>query len=266
MQENAHASYGDLFVPIDPTRAVNDALFEKEFPTIPHSAYEWERAFTGYIRSGDVDGARRFMERMVSSGQTVTVGNVSEDQLTQSKFLAVSAMAIGTRVAISAGADELAAYQISDKYLQFLSRTASVEELTSQLFLSTYALIQLVRDAHEAARHSLYYLRCREYISQHLNQKISVQQLADHCGISQGHLSHVFKETTGMTIMQYVLQQRIRVAKQLLLSDEYKMSEIASFLGFISQSYFIACFKRETGMTPRQWKLRQAQGSGVELY
>lgn len=47
---------------MDPAAAVNDAKFEKEFATMPHTSYEWERLYSSFVRTGDVEGARRFME------------------------------------------------------------------------------------------------------------------------------------------------------------------------------------------------------------
>lgn len=258
--------YLELFTAVDPSQSVNDAKFEKEFSTVPHSAYEWERAYTNFVRAGDVLGARRYMEYMAKQGQAVLVGNLSPDYVTQNKFLAVSTMAVITRVAISSGADELAAYQISDAYLQYLAKAQNVDEFIAKLFQSVETLIQLVHDAKEISEHNAHYLRCREYISQHLGQKITVPELAELCGLTPNYLSHIFKKISGKTVTEYILGERIQTAKQLLLSGGHSSAEIASFLGFTSQSYFIACFKKEVGMTPRSWKLRQARGSGVELY
>lgn len=258
--------YKDIFTAVDPSQSVNDVRFEKAFSTVPHSAYEWERAYTHFVRAGDVEGARRYMEYMAKQGQAVLVGNLSPDYVTQNKFLAVSSIAVITRVAISSGADELTAYQISDAYLQYLAKAKNVDAFIAKLFQSVEALIQLVHDAKEVSEHNAHYLRCREYIGRHLGQKISVPELAALCGVTPNYLSHIFKKVSGKTVTDYILGERIRMAKQFLLNGDHSSTEIASFLGFTSQSYFIACFKKETGMTPRSWKLRQVRGSGVELY
>lgn len=258
--------YQEIFTVVDPLQSVNDAKFEKDFSTVPHSAYEWERAYYSFVRAGDVQGARRYMEDLTKQGQSVMVGNLSPDYVTQNKFLAVSFIAVITRVAISSGADELTAYQISDAYLQYLAKTQDVDEFIARLFLAGDSMIQLVHDAREVSANNAYYLRCREYISQHLGQKITVPELAELCGITPNYLSHIFKKVSGKTITEYILTERIQTAKQLLLSSGHSSAEIASFLGFTSQSYFIACFKKEVGMTPRNWKLCHAGASGVELY
>lgn len=258
--------YSDLFVAVDPSSAVNDSKFEKEFTTLPHSSYEWERAYCAYVKAGDVAGARQFMDFLAQSGQFITVGNVSRNELMQTKYLAVSLIAVITRVAINSGADELTIYQISDSYLQFLDGCKDNNVLVTELFLATDRMIQEVHNSKDNKKNNLYYTRCREYISSHLNQKIKVTDLAEHCGLTPNYLSYIFKQISGKNISDYILEKRIEKAKQLLLSQEHTCAEIAFFLGFTSQSYFIACFKKFVGTTPRNWKMSHFPGSGVDLY
>ena len=258
--------YLKVFVPVDPASAINDAKFEKEFATMPHSSYEWERMYSSFVRTGDVAGARRFMDQIAKSGKLIKVGNVSKSELTQTKYLAVSLIAIVTRVAINNGADELKSYQISDEFIQFLDTCDDPATIVTRLFGAAETMIQAVHDAKEVAENNLYYKRCREYISNHLNQKITVNDLAELCGLTPNYMSYIFRELSGKTITDYVLEQRIQVAKRLLLTGEHTTAEIATFLGFSSQSYFIACFKKQVGETPRHWKMYHTKGSGVKLY
>lgn len=259
-------NYFELFKPIDPASAVNDTRFEKEFQTFPHSSYEWERLYCSFVRNGDVEGARRFMKQLLENGKSITVGNVSQNELNQTKYLAVSMIAVLTRVAINSGADELKTYQVSDTYLQSLDNLISPEEIVSHMFYTVDIMIQAVRDAKNISENSAYFNRCREYISAHLGEKISVTKLAEICGLTPNYLSALFKKISGKTITDYILEQRITAAKQLLLSGEYTTDEIATFLGFHSQSYFIERFKKQVGMTPRAWKITHGKNAGVDLY
>lgn len=259
-------NYLDLFKPVDPASAINDTRFEKEFQTLPHSSYEWERLYCSFVRAGDVEGSRRFWQRIASSGQFVTVGNVSKNEIVQTKYLAVSLIAVLTRVAINSGADELKCYQTSDEYIQFLDCCSTPDVIVAQMFAAAEAMIQAVHDAKEVTDNNFYYNQCREYIANHLGQKITVSELAEHCQLTPNYLSFIFKKVSGKTITDYILEQKITLAKQLLLSREYTMSEIAAFLGFHSQSYFIERFKKQVGMTPRAWKTTHGKSAGVDLY
>lgn len=254
------------YVAIDTVSAISDTKFEKDFPTIPHSAYEWERRMCSYVRAGDVEGYRQFMDFMVTSGQMDSVTNTTMDSVMHGKYMAVSMIAVVTRVAINSGADELTAYQISDQYLYFLDKCQDSQSLFAELVNSCLRMIAAVRDAQDIAKDNIYFTRCREYISSHLGQKITAATLADICGLTPNYLSTIFKNASGKTIKEYVMQQKIQVAKQLLLSPDHTTSEIASFLGFASQSHFIDCFKKQVGTTPRRWRMRNEKGTGVELY
>lgn len=258
--------YLNIFAPVDPAASMNDTKFEKEFRTLSHSSYEWERAYCAYVRAGDVAGARQYMNHIAENGHFITVGNVSRNFTMQTKFLAVSFIAVITRVAINSGADELNTYQISDTFLQFLDGCEDDALIVSELFLAAEQMIQAVHDAQANSENSIYFIKCREYISNHLSEKIMVEDLAGLCDLTPNYLSHIFKKISGKTITDYILDQRITVAKQLLLSPDYTSAEIAAFLGFNSQSYFISCFKKQVGETPRSWKMRHGQGAGVDLY
>lgn len=255
-----------IFVPVDPASAVNDAKFEKEFTTMPHTSYEWERLYSSFVRNGDVEGARRFMDQIAKSGKFITVGNVSKSELTQTKYLAVSLIAVVTRVAMNHGADELKCYQTSDAFIQFLDTCDDPAKIVTHLFGTVETMIQAVHDAKEVTENNLYFKRCREYISSHLNRKITVEDLAELCGLSPNYMSHIFKTLSGKTITEYILEERIQVAKRLLLTGEHTAAEIAAFLGFSSQSYFIACFKKQVGETPRRWKMHHTKDSAMKLY
>lgn len=219
-----------------------------------------------YARAGDVEGYQRFVKYMESVGQMDSVKKAAEDSLTHGKYLAVSMIAVTVRVAINSGADELTVYQISDNFLQFLDICKDSETLFTELNRACLQVVRAVRSAQEISKDNIYFTRCREYISNHLGQKITAGILADACGLTPNYLSTIFKKASGKTVKEYVIQQRIQVAKQLLLSPEHTMSEIASFLGFASQSHFIECFKKQVGTTPRRWRMRNEKGTGVELY
>lgn len=254
------------YVALDTVSAISDTKFEKDFPIVPHSAYEWERRLFSYVRAGDVEGYRQFVDFMYTSGQMESVEKSTHGSLMHGKYLAVSSIAVIIRVAINSGVDELTAYQVSDSFLQFLDRCEDSELLFSELLKTCLQVVQAVRDAQEISKDSLYFTRCREYIASHLGQKITVGILADTCGLTPNYLSTIFKKASGKTVKEYVMQQRIQVAKQLLLSPDHTTSEIATFLGFASQSHFIDCFKKQVGTTPRRWRMRNEKGTGVELY
>ncbi|MBD3881892.1 helix-turn-helix transcriptional regulator [Phormidium tenue FACHB-886] len=99
--------------------------------------------------------------------------------------------------------------------------------------------------------------RVTEYVHEYLHQDIKLIELAAIAQISPYHFLRLFKQKTGTTPHQYILQQRIQQAKHLLQHSELSIAEVATRVGFCDQSHLTRCFKRITGMTPKQ--LLQAQ-------
>jgi AraC-like DNA-binding protein len=85
-------------------------------------------------------------------------------------------------------------------------------------------------------------------------QKNYSKLLSQHLHHDYSYLSKLFSEVEGITIEQYVLNQKIEKVKELLLYDELSLSEIAFQLGYSSTAHLSAQFKKLTGFTPSQFK------------
>lgn len=96
----------------------------------------------------------------------------------------------------------------------------------------------------------------RNYIDQHIGQKITLAELAEHVHMNQSYLSRVFKEESGQSISEYIASRRVARAKQLL-SGPYKIITIAEMSGFNDARYFSQVFRKHTGMTPQQYRKEQ---------
>ncbi|MGH2412849.1 MAG: helix-turn-helix domain-containing protein, partial [Microcystaceae cyanobacterium] len=98
-------------------------------------------------------------------------------------------------------------------------------------------------------------LQILEYINEHLEQDIKLADLADLLGMSQFHFSHLFKQSLGKSPYQYLLQQRIERAKQLLKQSERSIMDIAFLCGFNSHSHLSKQFRQLTGVTPKAYRV-----------
>jgi AraC family transcriptional regulator len=97
-------------------------------------------------------------------------------------------------------------------------------------------------------------LQISEYIHAHLDQSIKLADLADVAGMSQFHFSRLFKQSMGISPHQYLLQQRVEQAKQLLKGSKLAIAEIALQCGFNSQSHLSKHFREAIGMTPSDYR------------
>jgi len=93
-----------------------------------------------------------------------------------------------------------------------------------------------------------------DYIEAHLNEKINLNDLASSVCLSPYHFNRVYKNTTGVCPHQYVLDRRIRLARELLRYNKLDICEVALNCGFSSQSHLTEWFTRRLGVTPKQYK------------
>ncbi len=97
-------------------------------------------------------------------------------------------------------------------------------------------------------------LQVLEYINEYLSQQIKLADLANLLGMSQFHFSHLFKRSLGIAPHQYLLQQRVERAKQLLKQTDQSIIDIAFLCGFNSHSHLSKQFRQLTGITPKAYR------------
>ena len=96
--------------------------------------------------------------------------------------------------------------------------------------------------------------RVREFIVANLEEDLSLAELAEVADLSQFHFARAFRKSTGQTPQQYLMQQRIERAKQLLSKDDLPIVEISLRTGFKNQSHFTTLFRKFTKHTPKLWR------------
>ena len=98
-----------------------------------------------------------------------------------------------------------------------------------------------------------YVRQAMDYIAAHYaDADISIAVIAEHLRVSEGHLSHVFKKQTGMTVTNYLTKTRIDAAMRMLARDHVKVYEAAAAVGYKDVTYFSATFKKLTGLSPSE--------------
>ena len=102
---------------------------------------------------------------------------------------------------------------------------------------------------------SRYVLEAMDYIGGHYNDPgISVASIAQHLGISEGHLSRTFKKETDYTLLNYLTRFRIQKAMALLREGRVKVYEAAEQVGYRDVTHFSATFKKVVGVSPSEYQ------------
>lgn len=96
--------------------------------------------------------------------------------------------------------------------------------------------------------------RVKEMIDKNYAQSLNVQSIADSLHFSRGYVSSCFRNDTGTSISDYIINTRMEHAKTLLISTNMKIMDIAIACGYEDANYFSRVFKRTQGMYPMQYR------------
>ena len=94
----------------------------------------------------------------------------------------------------------------------------------------------------------------KEYIEENFDRGISVADAASYVFLSQGYFTRAFREELGISPMAFLMKKRIEKACELLSNNEIKVSGVASQIGFSSPQRFNVAFRKQTGMTPMEYR------------
>lgn len=92
------------------------------------------------------------------------------------------------------------------------------------------------------------------YIAEHYAEKLSLQEVADHCYVSQWHLSKLLHKHLGQTFYDILNGVRIQRAKELLEDPRLRISEIAERVGYADTAHFSRVFKKSEGVSANEWR------------
>lgn len=103
--------------------------------------------------------------------------------------------------------------------------------------------------------------RVMRYVREHLGQEMSLNDAAAAAMLSPNYLAHLLKKQTDRTFTELVTERRLERAKELLLTSNVRIGDIAQQCGFSDADYFSRRFRQQLGVTPRQFRENAAHGN-----
>lgn len=221
---------------------------------VPHTPHRYEKNLFEAVRRGDLPLARRCMEQLNTSGQA---GRLSSNPLRQEQIIFISYITQITRAAMDAGVAEDLAYAMSDSYIQTSEKCTKLSQISALQERALRDFISAVKHKKESPPYSKSVRSAIHYMQSHLQERITLEQLADEAELSTGRFSHLFREETGLSPMMFLQRERLETAKSMLLYTDRPLSEISAALCFSSESHFIKVFREYTGRTPGRYRKSQ---------
>jgi AraC family transcriptional regulator len=96
--------------------------------------------------------------------------------------------------------------------------------------------------------------RAKEFLMARLNGEVTLEALAQECGLSRSHFARAFKKTTGLPAHRWLLDRRIERARELLLNSGLPIADVADLCGFANQSHLTRVFTNALGVSPGEWR------------
>lgn len=221
-----------------------------------HNPYDQEVREFSSIEQGDLEQLKRSHEEDYPG----EIGTLAKDPLRHTKNLAIVNITLASRAAIRGGLLSEISFSLSDSYIQEIEACNDIPTIIHLFRTAEYHYAQMVRDLnHQKADISEkdtnpHINKCKNYIFSHLHGKISVQEVADELGLNANYLSELFKKCEHISLTKFIQKEKISLAKNLLIYSHYSYIEIATYLGYSSQSHLGKHFKEETGYTLRKYR------------
>lgn len=137
-------------------------------------------------------------------------------------------------------------------YLKELERIDSLVNLQQWCTAKTLLIARLLeskenRHVSEAVR------QARQYIDEHYNEEISLNDVSKTVSISPQYFSTIFKEELGISFVEYIRMKRIETAKAMLKEKKHSVKEVCYEIGYNDPNYFSRLFKRIVGVSPTEY-------------
>lgn len=212
-----------------------------------HTSFQYEHLLFTAIKNGDVEGVNAALTNYKSSG--LIIGHMSDNPSREIHYWAVATIAVAIHYAILGGLDESEAYQLSDKYIQEIDSFQTMEECIEYLCEKAVDLAMRVRENAIPQCYGSLINNCIHLIHVNLHSRLKIESIANALHVSRDYLSQAFKKETGIALHQYILNQKLEEAKNMLSLGK-SINETSYTLCFCNESHFIQAFKKKYQVTP----------------
>ena len=236
-----HDSVYDLFV-----KDINRTSMYKEL----EERYAGEDKLISYIKNGDVVMAQKqFAKYPISTSNIIR----TKDSLRNTKNLLLVTNTLFRRAAYMGGVPPIYVDELSAKLAIKIEDTMSLDALNNFhiQMINSYCLLT---KEHSLSQYSSIVRQALMFINLNISSNITVKQVANEIGLSPDYLTRLFKKELGINIITYINRKRIYTSLNLLKTTDLSIEDIGDLIGLNNTSYFYTLFKKEIGVSPKQYR------------
>lgn len=234
----------------------SDLVFQHREENTLHNPYSQELRMLSSIEQGDLE----LLEECRRSEIRENYGTLSKDYTRNYKNLGICVIALVSRAAIRGGVNSELAFSLCDSYIMGIEQLKDITDLSQLVETAKTDFCTMVKEQREQKQtgcqkkfHPLVE-KSKDYIFSHLHGKLTLKETADFLKVNPNYLSDLFRQYEGIPFSSFVTAEKLRLVKNLLIYSPYSYSQIATYLGFTSQSYLGKQFKEYTGMTLKEYR------------
>ncbi len=210
-----------------------------------------ERELMAKVRSGEKDSAEKLLDNLLISIMNHNTGDIGDV-----KARIIELLVMISRAAVDGGMDSKEIRSLNSRFYEELYAKGTTEEICYWTKNVVGIFSEEVKKSKGSDNLQAVYA-AGEYIQEHFREKMSINSIAEVVHLSPSYLSHIFSQTFGYTITDYITYIRLENAKSILGKSGTSISEAALDSGFEDISYFSRVFKKVEGISPREYKKRQ---------
>lgn len=254
--KNFNKSYNEavyaLKKSIEGKKIIHFSSFRVELSTNEPQVYplELENKLIDQLKSGQIESAKNFANDILMN-ITDKTSNLDHIKGFIGEFIAVLRRTIakmGINLNSSLGMGNLSE----------LSELSSIDEIEIWFKRNVYNILEQVEKCSNKNTDML--SKVFEFSNRNFNKDITLESVALEVGLSSQYLSKVFKEKSGTNFIDYITKKRLEFAVELLKRGELNIKEISKMSGYEDSNYFCKIFKKDTGLSPKQFRAKVMVG------
>ena len=233
-------------------KQLTEQLFINREYNISHPTYDSELEFCNMICEGDMERLKELNLENVYFEQER--GVLSKNPVRNARYHLLVTVTMVTRFCIEKGMHEQKAYGKSDVYIRKADEAGTIEEINRLYYKLVFDFAEEMAEIKKSEALSKSLRLALDYIYDHLNESLGVQEIAEYACVSESQLRRDFKRYLATTPADFVREKKVEFARNRLVYSDISYVDLANDLGFASHSHFIKIFKEYTGMTPMEYR------------